>query len=75
LETITKAVGIGKNPFKSLTLWGVALYQLAEVIAPVVCAPEFPFALPEAWCFGMVKAIEVFGVLIGVLGARRAMAR
>ncbi len=74
LEKLTKLVGINKNPFTSLTMWGLALYQLAGQIAPVICSPTFPFGLPEAWCAGLATGITIAGEILIILGLRRAAA-
>ena len=73
LEKITNAVGIGKNPFASLTMWGLFLYQAASHLAPLLCGETFPLQLPAAWCACAETAITILGEILVILGIRRAV--
>ena len=68
---LTKFIGIGKNPFTSWTMWGLAIWKASSVIAETVCGVDS--VLPAEWCLYAKAGIEGFGQVLTVVGVRRAI--
>jgi hypothetical protein len=67
---INLAAIVGDKPiYKSLTVWGVAIFVVAEAASAHLCEVEI---LNVATCGTIATVLKYIGGILGVLGLRRA---
>jgi len=68
-EMIGRKIGLGKSPLRSMTVWGLALYQASNALAGVLCGENQ--LLPPDYCWYANAGIAGLGEILVVLGIRR----
>jgi hypothetical protein len=78
MQQIFSILGLGdKALYKSITLWGLVIYNIGDELVTQLCGtPELTFAgtviASSTACGVAVTAVQKAGVILGILGVRKA---